>query len=515
MAGANIPPSSTDLSNKSSTSDLEQQAYTDKDASQVYRGSGTREDPYVVEFLPNDPTNPLNFSMPRKCGFTFIVTMSVFAITMTSSAYAGSGNEIRAAFAISGELYAAGVSLFVLGFAVGPSLWAPLSEMYGRRVLFIATHAGAVAFIAGAAGADSLAALLVCRFLGGTLGAAPLTNSGGVIADVFPAAVRGLAMGLFSSAPFLGPVLGPIVGGFVSMSVGWRWVQGVMAITVGVFGVLGAFVVPETYGPVLLRQKATRLSRETGRVYVSVLERERGSTNAREVFGRALKRPWALLFREPIVLIASTYLSILYGTVYMLFGAFPIVYQELRGWNEGVGGLAFLGLMVGMMAAFVYNVVDQARYGKDGSQQPPEARLPAAVVGAVALPIGMFGFAWTNQPSIHWSASIIFSAIFGFGMVLVFVAILNYLIDAYTIYAASVLGATAMQRALFGSAFPLFTSQMYHRLGIHWASSIPAFLALICVPFPILMYRYGAQVRMKCKYAKEAAILLAQMQSQK
>lgn len=86
------------------------------------------------------------------------------------------------------------------------------------------------------------------------------------------------------------------------------------------------------------------------------------------------------------------------------------------------------------------------------------------------------------------------------------------MIDSYTIYAVSVLAATALFRAFFGAAFPLFTTQMYDNLGIHWASSIPAFLTLVCVPFPIVMYRYGATIRLKCKYAREAAFMLGQME---
>lgn len=81
---------------------------------------------------------------------------------------------------------------------------------------------------------------------------------------------------------------------------------------------------------------------------------------------------------------------------------------------------------------------------------------------------------------------------------------MNYLIDSYTIYAASVLAANSVLRSAFGAIFPLFTTYMYNDLGIHWASSIPAFLALACVPFPFLFYTYGSRVRKACKYSREA-----------
>lgn len=306
-----------------------------------------------------------------------------------------------------------------------------------------------------------------------------------------------------------GPVLGPILGGFVTITVGWRWVHGVCAIFIAVVWVLGIFLAPETYGPVLLRRKAKKLSENSGQVYISVLDMSR--TTASEVFKRTLARPWVLLFREPIVLIASIYLSIIYGTTYMFLGAFNIVYQQQRGWNAGVGGLAFLGLAVGEVAGLAYTIPDNKRYQKLGKDATPESRLPPAMAGAFALPIGMFAFAWTNGANIHWSASIILSAPFGFGSVCVFISCLNYLMDSYTIYAASVMAAAAMLRSFFGAAFPLFVSQMYANLGIHWASSIPGFLTLACLPFPFVMYRYGAAIRMKCKYSHEAAAVMARM----
>ncbi|KAK5791522.1 hypothetical protein VI817_006831 [Penicillium citrinum] len=374
-----------------------------------------------------------------------------------------------------------------------------------------------VAFLGGSAGSQNIATLLILRFFAGTFGASPLVNSGGTIADLFPPAQRGLALTVYCVAPFLGPVLGPVMGGFISENIGWRWVQGVCTIFIGVVGILGVVFVPETYGPVLLQNRAKHLSKTTANVYISVLEKSQGKKKPSEVFKRALFRPWIFLFLEPIVLVASVYMAIIYGTVYMFMGAMPIVYNEDRGWSEGIGGLSFLGITVGIIFGLLYAIWDNnTRYMKLilSKSATAESRLPPAIIGGVALPIGMFAFAWTNFPSIHWSVSIILSAPFGFGCVLVLLPIMNYLIDSYTIYAASVLAAAAIFRSVIGAVFPLFTTQMYHNLGIHWASSIPAFLTLACMPFPLIMYRYGEQVRMKCKYSFEAAETMKKMQMQ-
>lgn len=482
-----------------------------------YHGSGTDHDPYVVEFIPNDPRNPLLFPQWKKWMITVLVAFATLAVAFVSSAYSGGVEQIAAEFGASNEVITLGISLFVLGFAIGPLLWAPLSEMYGRQILFFGTYAMLTAFNAGAAGSQNMWTLIILRFFAGSFGSSPLTNAGGVIADMFHADQRGIAMSVFAAAPFLGPTIGPIVGGFVGETIGWRWIEGVMAIFTGVLWIVGTLTIPETYTPLILRRRAAKLSKETGKVYKSKPEITKGDVSLKSEFKTALSRPWVLLFREPIVLALSVYMAVIYGTLYMMFGAFPIVFQENRGWTEGIGGLAFIGIAIGMIIGVLGTFPDNKRYLKVAAKHdgiaPPEARLPPAMVGAVAIPVGLFWFAWTNSASIHWIVCIIGSAPFGFGMVLVFLSIMNYLIDAYTIYAASVLAANSVLRSLFGAAFPLFTTQMYNNLGIHWASSVPAFLALACVPFPFLFYRYGPAIRKRCKFAAEAAEAMEQMRA--
>lgn len=202
----------------------------------------------------------------------------------------------------------------------------------------------------------------------------------------------------------------------------------------------------------------------------------------------------------------------------MLFAAYPIVYEKHRGWNQGIGSLPFLGIMVGMIFAVIYTVPDNKRYIKtqeaNGGFAPPEARLPPTLVASIAIPVGLFWFAWTNYPSIHFMASIAAGVPFGFGMVLVFLGIMNYLIDAYTIFAASVLAANSVIRSIFGAVFPLFTTYMYEGLGIHWASSIPAFLAVACLPFPYLFYKFGPAIRTRCKYAAQSDAFMKKLMEQ-
>ncbi|KAL2259888.1 hypothetical protein VTK26DRAFT_6272 [Humicola hyalothermophila] len=482
-----------------------------------YPGHGTPDSPYIVDFLPQDASNAMQYPKYKKWTITLLQAVATLAVAFVSTAYSGGVMDVLMYFRISTTVSILGVSLFVLGFAIGPLLWAPLSEFYGRQIVFFITYCALTAFSAGAAGAQNIETLIILRFFAGAFGASPLTNSGGVIADMFNAEERGMAAGIFAMAPFLGPSIGPIAGGFLGDAEGWRWVQGLMAIFTGVLWIACSLYVPETYAPVLLRRRAEKLSEMTGKVYVSKMDLIKKTSRSEQV-KTALLRPWVLLFREPIVFLTSIYLAIVYGTLYLMFAAFPIVFQRGRGWSAGIGGLAFIGVAVGMLAAVVYSILDNRRYmrvaaASPGGVAPPEARLPLAIVGSVLLPVGLFWFAWTNGPEIHWIVPIVASGFFAAGLVAVFLSLLTYMMDSYTVFAASVLAANSVLRSLFGAAFPLFTANMYEDLGLHWASSVPAFLALACMPFPFLFYLYGARIRAKCKYAAEAAAILRRMQA--
>ena len=235
-------------------------------------------------------------------------------------------------------------------------------------------------------------------------------------------------MSIFAAAPSLGPVLGPIIGGFLGMTRGWKWVMGLLAIFPGALWILGSLVVPETYAPVILRRRAVKLSKLTGKVYRSKLDMDRGKAlTAGQTFAKSLSLPWLLLVMEPIVLALSTYMAIIYGTLYMLFAAFPIVYEEKRHWNQGVGSLAFLGVLVGEFFGIFYSIYSNRQYrrvqDKHNGFAPPEARLPLTIISSILLPVGLFWFAWTNSPSLPFMASIAAGVPFGAGICLMFLGI--------------------------------------------------------------------------------------------
>ncbi|KAL2432885.1 Efflux pump FUB11 [Exophiala dermatitidis] len=478
-------------------------------------GHGTRDNPYIVEYLNHDRHDAQYFPQGRKWVIAILQSLSTFAVTFASSVYASGIPDVMRRFEVSNEVATLGLSLFVLGFALGPLIWAPLSEVYGRKSVYVISYTAYTAFSVAAVCAPNITTLLVLRFFASAFGSSSMTNNGGVVADMFSKAERGLPMGLFVAACFLGPAFGPIVGGFLAETQGWRWILGLIAILGGVVGIATALVTRETYAPFILRRRAKALSRMTGHTYMSRLDAAQPPKTLSEELSVSFTRPWILMFREPLVLLTSLYISIIYGTLYMFFAGFPIVFQVTRAWSQGIAGLPFIGVAIGVFLAMLAAGVENKRYARlcaeaeaEGHAVEPEARLASAMVGSIVLPIGLFLFAWTTYPSVHWIVPVVGGMLFSCGLVMVFISLIGYLVDSYVIYAASVLAANSVLRSLFATAFPLFTTQMYSSLGDQWASSIPAFLALGCLPFPFLFHKYGRRIRTKCKYASEAAKML-------
>ncbi|TFY71750.1 hypothetical protein EVG20_g1245 [Dentipellis fragilis] len=508
-----------------------------------YTGSGTADDPYVVDWDLGDPENPYNWPWKRKWLITSQLALGTWTVSFASSSYSGGISFLRQDIPMSEEVAVLGISLYVLGFALGdlsttldeysPLLFAPLSEMYGRRRIFLCTFSIYTLFHMGGALAHNVATILITRLLAGISGSAPLTNAGGAISDIFTARERGIAAALYSTAPFLGPVTGPIIGGYVSQSrhLGWRWSFWLMFIISAVNLVFGTLATPETvglhacygpsvcaeekcyqYGPVLLRRRAHRLQKETGGVeyYVTAYDLRRNLPfNVYMIIN--LTRPFRFLFTEPIVTLMAFYISVAYATLYAEFSAFPIVFQEHRGFSAGEGGLAFLGIGVGVILGTALSPVQNRLYWRamresPSGHAPPEARLYLAIVGGISLPVGLFWFAWTTNPSIHWIVPILAGIPIGLAIALILQCLNAYMMDAYTIYFASAIAATILLRSLFAAAFPLFSPVMFKALGDEWACSIFGFLALACMPVPPLFWKYGRSIRARSAFAwKEPA----------
>ncbi|KAJ7071146.1 major facilitator superfamily domain-containing protein [Mycena amicta] len=394
------------------------------------------KDPFLIDsFEEGDTTNPKNWSRLRRWYLTALAGLLVLNACVASAS--GIALQIMNEYHLSKELGVLAISLFVAGYCVGPLLWGPLSEQFGRRPIFIYPFIVYTLFQVGAALAKNGASILVFRFLGGVFAAAPLTNSGAIISDIWDANTRG--PGFVHLMPFAGPTLGPTCSGFIAVT----------------------------------------------------------GTNFRWVFWA---RPFKILFLEPMLLILTIYMSFIYWEF-----AYPIVFTEGHRLNAGLSGLTFLPILAGGAAAVTVSVLFfNPRFERKAAELaphsvPPEFRLEMALVAAPLR--GLFLSSWTSFPSISLWAPAMSGFAMGFALNWIFLSLFNYIIDTYLFIAASALAGNTVVRSIFGAVFPLFASQMYEKLGPRWASSLLGFVALVAVPIPVFLMRFGPTIRAKSRYA--------------
>ncbi|KAI5864176.1 MFS general substrate transporter [Durotheca rogersii] len=464
------------------------------------------KDPFEVAWDgDDDPLCPRSMSKPRRWMAVIVVGMGSFCVTCTSSIYASMYGQMNPELHMSSIVGTLGLSLFVLGIALGPLLMSPLSEFVGRRPIYLASWGMFLIWLIPSAVARNAETMLVARFIDGFAGSSFLSVAGGTVSDMFKRHEIQGPMVIMSLSPFVGPSFGPLFGGFINYNTSWRWTYYVLIIWAFFLYMMIIFFAPETYHPIKLRDKARLLRKETGDERWRA-PMEKSTKSVVETIGYSLLRPFQLLLFEPMCLLLCLFSALLLGVLYLFFGAFPLVFGQNYGFNLWQNGLSFLGIFVGMILYSLTDPLWRRIYlrliAQNNGAPEPEFRLPPAIAGAFLCPIGLFIFAWTAFPWVHWIVPIIGSGIFGCGTLMVFTGIFTFLVDAYPHFAASAMAANSFTRCVFAAAFPLFGIQMYHKLGFQWGSSLLAFLTVAMLPFPYLFFRYGKQIRKNSRFSQ-------------
>ncbi|KAL4806085.1 major facilitator superfamily domain-containing protein [Aspergillus unguis] len=462
---------------------------------------------YIVEFEgSDDPMHPQNWPMKKRVILGCILTFAALVAAYGSAVFGTATPGTMAEFGFGKEVGSLGTTLYVLGFAAGPTIWAPMSELIGRRVPLLIGMFGFDIFVIATATAKDTQTLMLGRFFSGLFAASLIALVPASLSDMFNSHHRGIAIAVYTMSVFLGPYTAPFVGGYTASSyLGWRWTLYLPAI-VGFFA-LGLLIVcaQETYAPVILVQKAIILRRQTRNWGIHARQEEL-EIDIRELVTKNFARPFRILFTEPIAFLMTLYMSFLYGLCYAMLQAFPLVFQGVHGMSLGVSGLPFIGLIIGEIlgAAFVLSFYKSyiRKLEANGGVPVPEWRLPPCIAGGVAFAMGLFWFGWTGfSPSIHWMAPTASGVFVGFGLTSIFMQGFNYILDSYLNFAASAFAANTMMRSMVGACFPLFTRQMFNNLGIQWAGTLLGCIAVIMVPIPILFLIYGPRLRRMSKLA--------------
>ncbi|KAH7139800.1 major facilitator superfamily domain-containing protein [Dactylonectria estremocensis] len=458
-------------------------------------------------YSQDDEENPQNWSAWKKAYLHITINLYTFAVYMSSSIYTPAVPELMRIYGISTTTASLGLGLYVLGYGIGPLVFSPPSEIaaIGRNPVYVTTLLLFVILSVPTALANNIPGFMILRFLQGFFGSPGLANGGGSIGDVTAPLAMPYALYLWAFFPLAGPSVGPMIAGFSVPVKGWRWSMWEI-VWISSFSLLNILLLPETSASNILHRRAARLRAfMSNPTYKSQSEITQQHLSAPTIARNSLMIPWKINFLDPSVLFTSLYCGFVYAIFYSFFEVFPLVYVDMYGMNWGEMGLVFMSVLIAVVVAggpylaFIHFVVNRAV--REGRPLEPEVRLIPAVFASFFVPSGLFLFAWTARPDIHWivpSIGVMFSS---GGVCIIIQSIYVYLSLAYPQYAASLLGANTFCRAAMALAAVLWSSPLYKTLGVAKGTSLLGGLCAGCIIGVFVLWLKGAALRKRSRFA--------------
>ncbi|KAL1612623.1 hypothetical protein SLS60_000852 [Paraconiothyrium brasiliense] len=467
---------------------------------------------YVVSwYSETDPQNPHNWSRLHRIKTTCLLILIAFVVTAGSSIDSAVQEAAATDFGVAPVTEAlGGTGIFLIGFGIGALIASPLSELFGRYLVYVGALAIFAIWTMASALAPNIGAQIAFRFLAGLSGSAPLTVAGGSLSDIWNTKEKTWAFPMFAIVGFGGPILGPVIAAYIPVTgvLSWRWADWVILIATGVILVLVLALKEETLAARILMRKAQYFRQLTGDERFRA-HGELGGETLFRVLKKNFSRPFVLAL-EPIVLACTLYLTIIYIVLFTFLDGYAYIFEKTYGIHTGLSNIIFVGLFIGVLlqlitVPFIVRKTNKqlARDGDKGQGMKlhRESRLLFAMYSAPLIPIGLFWMAWTDYPSISIWSPILASVMIGAGIISIFLSAYMYIIDAYEVNAASALTFVALIRYLAAGGMTVVGVPMYENLGPHYTLTILACISAAAVPIPYVLYQLGPKIRGKSKYA--------------
>ena len=465
----------------------------------------------LIDFDDESELKPGNWPDKRKLLHTCLYGLVTFCAQFNSTSLSPKRFQelLNQVYGTSHEVAVLSSSLYILGIAFGPMIFAPISEVYGRKIGVLAPFLLSSVFAFACATAYNVPSLLVYRLLSGFFSGAPIVSAGGVLADIYPdPSIRGKYFALYAMFVSLGPSCGPVVASLLMYSRpesdmgAWRipeYFSGLLNLTLFV---TCEVLLQETYPPIVLKKMARQLRLESARYSIHCLH-DTWRLEFKQLVRSHLVRPFEMLV-NPIVFVVVLFSSYVFGLFYLFITTLPEVFYLARGWTKTTGVLPNMALFCGTFSGCIINMMYAKVYARkvrdNGGIVIPEERFPLLMGVGWLMPAGILLCSWTASKSIHWIVPCIGIYLIGLGFITIFQGCLNYLVDTYTKYSASAIASNTFLRSIFAAAFPLFAKQLFVNVGVQWGGSILGFVALGMIPIPFVLYKYGAVIRTKKTY---------------
>ena len=312
---------------------------------------------------------------------------------------------------VSGQVSALVLSMYVLGYGLGPLLFSPMSEMpmVGRNLPYMVSFFIFIVMTAIGSGVSNFAGLVVIRFIQGFFGGPVLSTGAASASDIFPFNKVPYALSFWAFFAYGGPALGPVMSGFAIPLDTWRWGMWESLILSGFTFLVLFFFLPETNADYILAQRAKRLRKKTGNNnLLSRVESRSGNKNWLKLTAYHLTMPFRITIQDPSVGFINLYTALVYGVYYSFFESFPLVYIGTYGFSIGIMGAVFICVIIGaavglaIYTALIYYIYEPYTLSKGiGS---PEFRLVPGLFAAGLAPAGMFIFGYAAKGDITWVA---------------------------------------------------------------------------------------------------------------
>lgn len=419
---------------------------------------------------------------------------------------------MEAAFGISQAnfpwLYWATASWNV-GAAVWPLIFVPLTENTGRMPGYFISYILFLIWLIPSATAPNFATLIVTRFFGGGASSVSINIVGGTITDIWRGEkARSVPMSIFGMTSVIGIALGPFIGGAAQTHLSWRWIFWVQLISDAALLPVFWIILKETRGDVILANRAKKLRKQGRNAYA---KSELNKDSVIEMLKVSFKRPTKMLVTEFVVISFTLWVSFAWGILFLFQNSVTQVFESLYGFGTFQTTLIQLALSVGAVIGTIINPIQDRLYlrtankNKEKPGKPiPEARLYFAVPGSLIFTVGLFWYGWSSYTHVHWIVPTIGISLVGLGIYEIYMAVVNYLADAYEKYAASALSAASLGRNTFGAFLPLASQSLYTNLGFHWASSLLGFIGLALSAVPVILLLKGPDIRYRSPFMSES-----------
>ncbi|KAK1978587.1 major facilitator superfamily transporter [Colletotrichum cereale] len=458
---------------------------------------------------PDDPEKPRNWKLSKRLACTIQISIIATALACAAGIDAAVLPQAAEDFGVSHVAESLSTGMYLIGQGVGCLVAGPFSETFGRNIVYTGSMVIFIFWILACGLAPNFGAHITFRLLAGCAASAPLTCCGGSVSDMFNPLEKTWAFPIYAINAFGGPMLGAVMGAYIGPStfVTWRWAEWTMLILSGLVLVCILLFMPETYEPVLLGWKAKHLRQATGDDrYHS--EHEVGNITLFNRLKVSMTRPFVMA-TEPIIFAITVYLSLIYIVIFTFLVSWPWIFEYPYQIGQGLSNVIFISMFIGLQLVYIIIPVIYKMTSNDiksaqleGGQFKPEIRLWYGMLGAsCAIPVSLFWIGATARPDVSIWSPILAVALFGYGIMGIFICIYMYVIDCYESYSASALTLAAFVRYCCAGAMTVVGIPLYSNMGTDHALYLLGGISALLAPIPFVFFKWGNLLRERSKYA--------------